>query len=56
MMNKIIVVENKIIPFDNSDVVIDNNTIRFVNSGNFYIEYIDSKGNENKVYYQVSRG
>lgn len=41
-MNKIIVVENKIIPFDNSDVIIDNNTIRFVNSGNFYIEYIDS--------------
>ena len=41
-MNKIIVVGNKIIPFDNSDVVIDNNTIKFLNNGDFYIEYIDS--------------
>jgi len=41
-MNKIIVVENKIIPYDNSDIVIDNNTIKFINNGNFYIEYIDS--------------
>ena len=30
-MNKILVVKNKIIPFDNSDVIIDNNTIKFNN-------------------------
>lgn len=41
-MNKILVVENKIIPFDNSDVIIDNNTIKFMNNGNYYIQYIDS--------------
>lgn len=41
-MNKIKVVENRIIPFDNSDVIIDNNSIRFINNGDYYIEYIDS--------------
>ena len=40
-MNKILVVENKIIPFDNSDVIIDDNNIKFINNGNYYIEYID---------------
>lgn len=40
-MNKILVVENKIIPFDNSDVLIDENIIKFNNNGNYYIEYID---------------
>lgn len=41
-MNKIRVVENKIIPFDNSDVIIDGTTIRFISNGDYYIEYIDS--------------
>lgn len=40
-MNKILVVENKIIPFDNSDVLINNYTIKFNNNGNYYIEYIN---------------
>lgn len=41
-MNKILVVENKIIPFDNSDVLIEGTTIKFINNGDYYIEYIDS--------------
>ena len=41
-MNKIKVVENKIIPFDNGDILIDGNLIKFIKNGNFYIEYIDS--------------
>ena len=41
-MNKIKVVENKIIPFDNSDVLINNNSIKFISNGDYYIEYIDS--------------
>jgi len=41
-MNKIKVVENKIIPFDNSDLLINDNCIKFVNNGDYYIEYIDS--------------
>lgn len=41
-MNKIVVVENKIIPFDNTSVIINNNVIKFINNGNFYIDYIDS--------------
>jgi len=42
-MNKIVVVENKIIPFDNSDILLDNNNnIKFINNGDYYIEYIDS--------------
>lgn len=41
-MNKIKVVENRIIPFDNSDVIINNNSIRFINNGDYYVEYIDS--------------
>lgn len=41
-MNKIKVVENKIIPFDNSDVLINDNYIKFTNNGDYYIEYIDS--------------
>jgi Fe-S cluster assembly scaffold protein SufB len=40
-MNKILVIENKIIPFDDSNVIIENNTIKFYNNGNYYIEYID---------------
>lgn len=40
-MNKIIVVENKIIPFDNSNVLIDGTTIKFIGNGNYYIDYID---------------
>lgn len=41
-MNKIKVVENRIIPFDNSDVMINNDSVRFINNGDYYIEYIDS--------------
>lgn len=41
-MNKIRVVENKIIPFDNDFVRIEGSKITFINNGNFYIEYIDS--------------
>lgn len=41
-MNKILVVENKIIPYDNSDVIVEGTTIRFTNNGNYYIDYIDS--------------
>lgn len=40
-MNKIKVVENKIIPFDNNDVIINGPTIKFINNGNYYIDYID---------------
>lgn len=40
-MNKIKVVENKIIPFDNSDVIINGPTIKFINNGNYYVDYID---------------
>lgn len=40
-MNKILVVENKFIPYDGNDIIIDNNTINFINNGNYYIEYID---------------
>ena len=42
LMNKILVVENKIIPFDNNSVIVDNNSIIFKESGNYYIDYIDS--------------
>jgi len=41
-MNKIRVVNNKIIPFVDSDVSINDNNITFLNNGNYYIEYIDS--------------
>lgn len=41
-MNKICVVDNKIIPFDNDEVIINNNTISFTNNGNYYLEYITS--------------
>ena len=41
-MNKIRVVENKIIPFDNDGVIIDNNLINFVKNGDYSIDYIDS--------------
>lgn len=41
-MNKIKVVNNKIIPYDGDDLEIDNNTITFIDSGNYIIEYIDS--------------
>ena len=40
-MNKIKVVENKIIPFVSNDVKIDNNIITFINNGNYCIDYID---------------
>lgn len=40
-MNKIKVVENKIIPFDGEGVRIEDNNITFMNNGNYYIEYID---------------
>lgn len=40
-MNKIKVVNNKIIPFTNSSVNIDNDCIIFKENGNYYIEYID---------------
>lgn len=50
VMNKILVVENNIIPFDNSDdIIIDNNTIRFIKNGDYCIEYIDS----NDVSYNI---
>ena len=41
-MNKINVVDNKIIPFDNTDVILNNNIITFTNNGNYYLEYITS--------------
>lgn len=41
-MNKINVVDNKIIPFDNNDVILNNNIITFTNNGNYYLEYITS--------------
>ena len=41
-MNKISIVNNKIIPLDNDDVIIDDNIISFNNNGNYLIEYIDS--------------
>lgn len=41
-MNKILVVENKIIPFDSDGVKIEDNCITFINNGDYYIEYIDS--------------
>lgn len=41
-MNKINIVNNKIIPFDNDNVIINNNTITFSENGNYCIEYIDS--------------
>lgn len=40
-MNKICIVNNKIIPFDNSDIVINNNVISFTSNGDFSLEYID---------------
>lgn len=41
-MNKINVVNNKIIPFDNNDVILNNNIITFTNNGDYYLEYITS--------------
>ena len=41
-MNKILVVENRIIPLDFDGIMIDDNNIRFMNNGNYYIQYIDS--------------
>ncbi|MGM9881263.1 MAG: SufD family Fe-S cluster assembly protein [Bacilli bacterium] len=40
-MNKIKVVNNKIIPFDNNGVNTFDNNIIFLENGNYYIEYID---------------
>lgn len=41
-MNKINVVDNKIIPFDNTDVILNNNIITFTNNGDYYLEYVTS--------------
>lgn len=49
-MNKINVVDNKIIPFDNTDVILNNNIITFTNNGDYYLEYITS----NKVNITIS--
>lgn len=40
-MNKIKMVNNRIIPFDNNGVNIFDNNITFLENGNYYIEYID---------------
>lgn len=40
-MNKIKVVNNKIIPFVSDDVEINDNSINFNNNGNYFIDYID---------------
>lgn len=40
-MNRIKVVNNRIIPFDNSDVLINDNKITFLSNGNYSIMYID---------------
>lgn len=40
-MNKIKVVNNEIIPCESSNVIISNNEICFINSGDFYIDFID---------------
>lgn len=40
-MNKIIVVKNKIIPYDDDSIIIENSTIKFTCNGDYYIEYID---------------
>lgn len=40
-MNKIVLVENKIIPFDNYGIIINNNTITFTDNGDYCIDYID---------------
>ena len=40
-MNKIKVVNNKIIPFISDDVEINDNSINFNNNGNYFIDYID---------------
>lgn len=41
-MNKISIVNNKIIPFDNDNVIINDNIINFLNNGDYILEYIDS--------------
>ena len=51
-MNKINVVDNKIIPFDNTDVILNNNIITFTNNGDYYLEYITSN-NVNITLYAV---
>lgn len=40
-MNKIRVVNNRIIPFDNDDVLISGGKITFLNNGSYFIDYID---------------
>ena len=57
-MNKIKVVNNKIIPFVSDDVEINDNNINFNNNGNYFIDYIDCNNvslcinvNNNKFYY-----
>ena len=40
-MNKIKVVNNKIIPFVSDDVEINDNSINFNHNGNYFIDYID---------------
>ena len=41
-MNKIKVVNNRIIPYTDSNVIIDNDVIYFKENGNYFIDYIDS--------------
>lgn len=41
VMNKIKVVNNKIIPYDGDDIVISDNKIKFLTSGNYSIVYLD---------------
>lgn len=40
-MNKIRVVENRIIPLENSDIIVSDSYIKFMCNGDYYIEYID---------------
>ena len=51
-MNKIKVVNNKIIPFDDSSILINDEEITFNSNGNYYIEYIDCT--ELNISYNVS--
>ena len=40
-MHKINVVNNKIIPFDDDSIMIDNDSLIFLDSGDYVIEYIE---------------
>ena len=41
-MNRIRIVNNNIIPFIDDNVIICDNNITFSNSGNYYIDYVNS--------------